>query len=293
MKRKGKTRAAGTWQERHQRILDKIQNFCYLDDAFMSFVLKNNKKAIECILRIIFQDPGLEVVEVTVQDVVPNLHGRAVRLDIHAISGDGRHFNVEIQRDKYGVSPRRSRHNGAILDMENVPKGGDPQQLPVTYVLFICEHDPFGKGLPVYTVKKRIEETGEPYDDGMHHLFFNASYYADDDFGRLSRDLKEKDPRKMYFKPLADAAAQAKNDRKGVSEMCRIMEEFQEECLQEGWAKGQADGWAKGQADGLEKGQLITRTETVRSLLKFMSANDIAERMGYSLDFVKEVAAQP
>lgn len=285
MKRKAQKCTVRVWQDNHQRILDKIQNFCLMDDAFMSFVLKNNKKAIECILRIIFQDPGITVDEVIVQDVVPNLHGRAVRLDIHAIDGKGRHFNIEIQRDKYGVSPKRSRHNGAILDMENVPKGGDPQQLPVTYVLFICELDPFGKGLPVYTVKKRIEETGEPYDDGMHYLFFNASYYADDDFGRLSRDLKEKDPQKMYFKPLADAAAQAKNDRKGVSEMCRIMEEFQEECLQEGLEKGREEG--------REEGQLISRRETVRSLLKFMNVGDIAEKMGYSLDFVKEVAAEP
>lgn len=276
------------WKGHHQGILNRIQNFCLLDDIFMTVALKNNTNAVACILRIILQDPQIQVVEVIAQDVMPNLHGRGVRLDVHAIDKYGRHFDVEIQRAKEGVSPKRSRHNGAVLDMENVPKGGDPQQLPDTYVIFVCENDPFEYGIPVYTVEKRIKETGEFFDDGMHYVFSNAAYLGDDDFGRLSRDLKEKDPQKMHFAPLANAAAQAKNDRKGVSEMCRIMEEYRDECIQEGYRQGIEQGIER----GIEEGQLKTRLETVRSLLKFMEPDVIAERMGYPLEFVREAAAQ-
>ena len=171
---------SGSWKDCHQEILDRIQNFCLMDDIFMTVALKNDIRAVECILRIILQDPQIQVVEVIAQDVVQNLHGRGVRLDVHAIDKNGRHFDVEIQRARDGVSPRRSRHNGAVLDMENVPKGGSPRELPDTYVIFICENDPYGQGIPVYTVEKRIRQTGELFDDGMHYVFSNAAYLGDE-----------------------------------------------------------------------------------------------------------------
>lgn len=264
------------WEARHREILDKIQNFCYLDDIFMTVALKNNIEAVECILRIILQDPKIQVIEVIAQDVMPNLYGRGVRLDIHAIDKDGRHFNVEIQRAKEGVSPRRSRHNGAILDMEIVPKGGDPKQLPEVYVLFICEQDPFGYGFPVYAVDKHIRGTEETFDDGMHYMFSNTSYFGDDDFGKLSRDFKERDPNKMHFKPLAAAAAHVKNNQEGVSEMCQIMEDWGNEIYQEGVEKG------------VEKGV----RKVVKSLLLSMKPDEIAKKVDLPLDFVLDVAKE-
>ena len=181
-----------------------------MDDLFMTFALKNSKEAVECILRIILKDKDLHVVEVIVQDVEPNLYGRGVRLDVHAIDGKGRHFDIEIQRASSGASLKRSRHNGAVIDAETVRKGGDPRSLPDTYIIFICEKDPFNDGLPVYTVRKYIEETGKLVDDGMYYVFSNAEYAGNDDFGRLAHDLKEKDPQKMHFPQLSHATAQAK-----------------------------------------------------------------------------------
>lgn len=70
--------------------------------------------------------------------------------------------------------------------------------------------------------------------------------------------------------------------------MCRIMEEYRDECIREGYEQGIEKGMEKGIAEG----RLKTRVETVRSLLKFMEPDTIAERLGYPLDFVREVAGK-
>lgn len=58
--------------------------------------------------------------------------------------------------------------------------------------------------------------------------------------------------------------------------MCRIMEDYRDECIKR----------------GLEQGQSNERRKVIQSLLKFMEPNAIAEKMGYPLDFIQEVAAE-
>lgn len=279
-KTKVKINGGPGWAAEHREALEKLRNFCFMDDFFMTAALKRDYAAVACILQIILQDPFIQVVNIFVQDTVPNLYGRSVRLDIHAVDKDGRHFDVEIQKESSGVSARRSRHNGAILDMECVRKGGDPNDFPEVFIIFLCEHDPFKAGKPVYHVDKCVRETQMPYDDGMHYVYVNAAYRGNDDFGRLARDLHEKDPEKIYFKPLAHAAARVKSDPEGVTEMCKIMEDW----LQQGIEQGIELGKELGRADTLK--------ETVRTLLKFMNVNEIVEKMGYSPEFVMDVAKE-
>lgn len=50
-------------------------------------------------------------------------------------------------------------------------RGEDFTELCDSYVIFITEHDVMGKGLPIYHVKRHIEELdNEPFDDGNHIL---------------------------------------------------------------------------------------------------------------------------
>ena len=83
-----------------------------------------------------------------------------------------------------------------------------------------------------------------------------------------------------YFQPLANAAGRSKNDQEGVTQMCRIMEDYRDECIK------------RGLEQGLEQGQSNERRKVVQSLLKFMDPNTIAEKMGYPLEFIQKVAAE-
>lgn len=46
--------------------------------------------------------------------------------------------------------------------------------MPDTYVIFICTFDPFGRGLPIYTLETKCNEIDLPeYKDGVYKIFFN------------------------------------------------------------------------------------------------------------------------
>lgn len=62
--------------------------------------------------------------------------------------------------------------------------------------------------------------------------------------------------------------------------MCRIMEEWGEELRQQSFKQGYEQGYREG------------RKETIKSLQLFMSINEIAVKMDYPLDYVKEIATK-
>ena len=83
--------------DQHLKILEYIRNFRLLDDDFMTKCFEDNIEATEFILKIIL-NLDLKVKSVKTQDTIKNLYGRSVRLDIHAVSAEGKHFNnVELR----------------------------------------------------------------------------------------------------------------------------------------------------------------------------------------------------
>lgn len=235
---KKKPETSKEWEARRQKNIEIVMDLRLIDDIFMTVALKDNPKAVECILRILLKDPTLKVETVKVQDVYANLSGRGVRLDIHAIDGQGRHFDIEMQRASAGISPKRLRHNGALMDSENVPKGGDPEALPCTYIIFICEKDPFNKGRALYPFEMYMKDELIPHNDGMHYLYMNTEYQGNDDLGKLAKDLCAKNAEEMYFQPLAEAVNRVKGSKKGVTHMCDLFEKYGNERYVEGHEEG-------------------------------------------------------
>lgn len=55
-------------------------------------------------------------------------------------------------------------------------KGASYNELPDSYILFICLEDPFEDGFPVYTFENRCLECPDlVLDDGTKKIFYNAS----------------------------------------------------------------------------------------------------------------------
>ena len=89
-----------------------LQGFRLLDDDFMSKVFED-KECAQLLLHIILERSDLVVQEVHGQYSIKNLQGRSVRLDILAVDQEGKHYNIEIQRQDEGadasqVSSRRA-----------------------------------------------------------------------------------------------------------------------------------------------------------------------------------------
>lgn len=76
-------------------------------------------------------------------------------------------------------------------DTEMLGKGEDFDVLPESYIIFVCDHDPFGHGHPVYTIEHacREDEAVQVADDA-HWIALNCKAH-DKVQNRELRDFME------------------------------------------------------------------------------------------------------
>ena len=93
----------------------------------------------------------------------------------------------------------------SFIDAHLLNPGDDFADLPETFVIFITEKDVIGKGKPIYRIERKLEETGESFDDGEHIIYVNgADKDASTALGKLMHDFFCIDPDDMNYKELAD-----------------------------------------------------------------------------------------
>ena len=220
------------FERKHQEDLERIRNFRLMDDDFMSKVFED-KACAEFLLKIILERDDLTVQEVHGQHDLKNLQGRSVRLDILAVDHANRTYNVEVQRSDHGAGAKRARYNSSLLDANLTEKGDKYDTLNETYVIFITENDVLQGGLPIYHINRMIEEMAKPFGDEAHIIYVNAQIKDETALGKLMHDFSCTDPNQMNYSVLAQRVRYFKEDTKGVTNMCRIMEEVREESVRE------------------------------------------------------------
>lgn len=106
----------------------------------------------------------MKVLEQVLQKDYKNLQGRSAILDCVVRDADGRQFDVEIQQDTEGASPKRARYHSGLMDMKTLNSGQDFDELPETHMIFITRNDVLGYGLPIYHIGRKIEEVGTDFN---------------------------------------------------------------------------------------------------------------------------------
>ncbi len=223
-----------TPEQQREELLAKISDFKLMDDTYMSAFFNGRRDLIEFILRIIMGDDKLIVKNDKTQKVLKNLQGRSVTLDVDAVLSDGKEIDVEVQQENKGAKPKRARFHSSIMDSNCLLPGQDFEMLPETYVIFITSNDYYGMGLPLYTIDRYIKELNmKPFDDKEHIIYVNGENQADTPLGKLMHDFKCQKPEDMYYKNLAERADQLKNTEGGREEMCKIMEDLNNESVRQ------------------------------------------------------------
>ena len=220
------------FERKHQEDLERIRNFRLMDDDFMSKVFED-KDCAEFLLKIILERDDLTVQEVHGQHDLKNLQGRSVRLDILAVDHANHTYNVEVQRSDHGAVAKRARYNSSLLDANLTEKGDKYDTLNETYVIFITENDVLQGGLPIYHINRMIEEMAKPFGDEAHIIYVNAQIKDETALGKLMHDFSCTDPNQMNYPVLAQRVRYFKEDTKGVTNMCRAIEEMREETKRE------------------------------------------------------------
>lgn len=214
-----------------------------IDDNFFRELFRNNIELTEFVLRIFMNKPDLRVIEQETQyDLKRLLGARSICLDVKATDSEGRKINIEVQRSITGAASHRARYHLSALDVEHLEAKQDFTQLPDTYIIFITETDFFGANEAIYPIERINIKTNKLFNDGEHIIYINASYKDDaTPLGRLLHDFLCSDPDDMKTPKLAEQTRVLKRTPKGVSYMCEIIEQLQEERAAEATLKNSMD----------------------------------------------------
>ena len=201
----------------------KWENLTLADDFLFGKVMSEPTLCAEMLRRIF---PNLDIGEIKIVETQKTLrqalHIRGVRFDI-LTSTERSIFDIEAQNRKLKDLYRRPRayHIAAgydALNKKSLKKSGAYEDLPNTYVIFICTFDLFNKGRHIYTFKNFCAEDKDiELNDGAYTVFLNTKGKLDDVSPELKNFLNFVDKNKVadgdsFIKTLDEKIKDAKHN---------------------------------------------------------------------------------
>ncbi len=261
-----------------------------IKDSFMFYAVMSDPEQCRKLLTLIL-DIEIETVTVHREETIvynPDYHG--IRLDVTAIEhGTRRRFNVEMQAQKKKALEKRSRYYHSQMDSDILPPGHGYNELPDTYVIFICDFDPFGEGLYRYRHEMTCMETGKTLNDGTHTIFLSTKGKDKDtvpaqlaSFLEYVGDPSTKERTEdVFLQSLEAQISTIKRDREWRGKYMLLeltLAEEREEARAEGRAEGRTEGELRKVID-----------QCCRKLLKGKSAEEIADALECDLSQINTI----
>lgn len=232
------------------KTIETVKSYTYMTDRFMTMAF--DKPVAQHILSVIM-GKNLIVKSVKSQPVEDNFFSRSCRFDVLAEDSNGKIYNIEVQNSNEGAVPRRARYNCEKLDELVIRKGMAYNDYPETYVIFITQNDVLGDGLPIYHIRRHIEENGKLFDDGQQIIYVNGENTdTSTALGQLMVDMQQKDAAKISNKILADRMNILKKGRT-FETMCREIEKLTADVTAEVTAEVAAKVTAEEQKKAIKK----------------------------------------
>ena len=259
--------------------LEKIKKLTLFDAILFRKAFDLNIPAAETLLRTIMENDKIKVARCKTEYTVTGLASHSVQLDLLAMDEHGKFFNVEVQTESAGAPPQRARYYTGAVDTGHFPKGEDYHTLFDTYVIFITKEDVLGKGLPIYHVKRIIDETGDAFNDGSYIIYVNGELANDHTaLGRLVHDFSCLYSKDIYDETLKECVKRYKETEEGIQTMCSVIEELKNE------------GFQQGKKQGLDQG--IALMAKLYSLGRNEDAKRVQTDPKYRAQLMKELAIQ-
>ena len=289
--------------ERRNRTLQELT----IKDNFMFAAVMLDPENARLVLERILQMEIRKVEVLAEKSIVYNPEYKGVRLDVYAKDENNTHFNVEMQAASRPVL-RRARYYHDQIDMELLATGLDYEELPDTYVIFICDYDPIGLGKYKYTRKTVLEEDGNfRFEDGTHTVFLNTKGNNHEEVPKelitflnyVSADLSasQKEYDDELVTRLQNSVKKIKLDRE-MGRCYMLLEEIKKEEYRAGKAEGRLEGELKGKQDAILElfsefapidQRLENRIRSVRNLDDLKELLRKAATAGSSEEFIAEL----
>lgn len=234
-----------------------------LKDNFMFGAVMSDERNCKRLLELILQFP-IQRVEVSKEkSFLYHPEYKGVRLDVYAKDEKNTHYNVEMQAVRELSLGKRARYYHSQIDMELLLSGAEYAELPNTFVIFICDFDPFGLEKYCYTFESRcLEELNLNLPDGSRSIFLNTRGKNPEDVPEtmvkflnfVKADLQEstKDFGDEFVESLQRSVQQIKESRV-MEEKFMVLHEMIKRERAEGKAEGKAEERAEAIIELLEE----------------------------------------
>lgn len=142
-------------------------------DGFLFGAVMSDPENCRLLLERVLEIPIARVDVIQEKSLVYHPEYKGIRLDVFAKDETGTRFDVEVQIRNTPVT-KRSRYYHSQMDMDMLLSGISYNELPDSYVIFICGYDPFMQGKYRYRIESHCEECPDmEYQDGVHTIILN------------------------------------------------------------------------------------------------------------------------
>lgn len=232
-----------------------LQELAFKDNFMFGAVMLDPENCRETLERCL----GIEIGRVEVdkeKSIVYNPEYKGVRLDAYAKDEKQTRYNIEMQVLQKPALQKRARYYHGQIDMEILLSGLEYADLPDTYVIFVCDFDPFGERKYRYMRKSICKEVPElEMDDGAYTIYLSTKGANDEEepeelvkflkFVGAGPSESEKDFKDAFIKRLQDSVREVKASREmGARHMIfqEMLKDEREAGRQEGLQVGRQEG---------------------------------------------------
>ena len=226
-----------------------------LTDAFLFAAALEDSETCQLIVEMILGRPIGPVKVQVERSLLFAKDFRCVRFDVYAQDETNVSYDLEMQNGHKAELPKRARFHQAEMDATFLKPGAKFQDLPESFVVFICTFDPFYSKKYRYTYRETCVETGEDLGDGSCKIFLNTKgenasevpqeliallKYLEHSNEDCAEEMQDERIRSLNRKVTA-----LKNSRR-LEEAYMTMQEMLDDQKKQGKEEGKAEGKAEG-----------------------------------------------
>ena len=184
---------------------------------------------------------------------------KGIRMDVYARDDMHTCYNIEMQVASMELS-KRSRYYHSQIDMELLNRGEDYDCLSLSYVIFICDFDPFNLRRYCYSFENIcLEESGLKLQDGNRTIFLSTRGENPEDispqllnfltFVRENNPSESRDYHDPYVEQLQNSIFQIKQNQE-LGSRYMLLELMLKDEYKKGILEGKVEGKIEGKIEG-------------------------------------------
>lgn len=249
--------------EKQEVTFRPLEELTLMDDYMFAAVMEDPAN-LQPLLESVLEIPISNIVFVESQKTEKEgYRSRGIRLDLYVEDGVGSVYNVEVQTSDKRNLPKRMRYYQSVMDINILAPGVDYRNLRRSFVIFLCNYDPFEEGRYLYTFENRcLQDLQLAFGDETIKVIVNTR----GTIGRISERLKEIVVYLNEGKAAGDYTRQLEN----AVQLVKTSEERRHEYMvrmirdMELREEGREEGKEIGIAIGVDQGKIIGAVDTMR-----------------------------